>query len=594
MHKLVRKEKGSALLLVVFCAFILVMLIWAGFEYSKMLLGSRHARHSVDAAVLNIAKRAPEVRIPTDVLFLDVADSEGKVGLSNINRVWGKAFLINANVQDMKEEEVHTDEAVSHGDTAYKLAQWVNDRLQAKLMDRTTLNKHFQEIADLRRLSGDHRQFTRMTDDTFTCAMVGRGNASNLSFRREQLPGKTSADGCDVSGVSYIKGYSPFKVNQRNFAFVSFSQNEMPQLISDQLFSTNRSDTHPIREAGNPVCNAFAATGVISGASSDFKASASGLANPQTRFTLALPRAYITVQFRNRAKWFFENKWVNETSYGFNTEVQNGIPYKENNLVVGKPFRKGGGYLDGWASLGNEYKDATLSKSLELNPEGKKLAMEKMLQRIREIKADFTMTDLVTLFAREVVVPHAAKYYIYPVYHTSDLTDPEIVMTADLDDLPKWMDAESKPEGDGKIVCDQDKLIDEPNYCWGERVGGGFGGTFDHWTEVSGRVWWKPGTGYGQCLGEMRYEHLTEVFFKSPELKDERDSWEPDGNRWLNTGVANHGPLFRPAVPQIPGERSPLKGVATNAGPRHLTRVMDTEEYKPKPGLKPSRSSGTE
>ncbi|MDZ4834635.1 MAG: hypothetical protein SGJ27_12725 [Candidatus Melainabacteria bacterium] len=566
MHKSARKEKGSSLFLVALFALILVALVWLGFEYVMMLRHSRTARNTVDAAVLNIAKRAPESRVPCDVLYNDVADSDGKVGLSNINRVWGKAYLINANVQEMRDEEVVSDDAVAHGDTAYRIAEWVNNKLQAKLSDHHTLNMYFQQTSGLRQGIEHPEEMKLSSEDGYKWAMLGRGGSSNLEFKQDQLPGKVRAEESrNFDGSTSLKGYTPFKTNSKNFCFVAFNKNEAPQLVSDSEFMHNRSDTKPIKDAGNPVSNAFSATGIIKGPTTSYKASAAGLANPQNRFTLALPRAYIVVQFRNRAKWYFENKWVNETSYGFKPEVQNGLPLYENKMFVGKKFTKGGGYIDGWASLGNEYKDAALSKSLEISPDGKKLAMEKMLQRIREIKADFSMADLTALFANEVVVPHAAKYYIYPVYHTKDLSDPEIVMTADLDDLPKWMDADSRPEGNHKIVNDGEVRIDEPNYCWGERVMGGMGGSgsIDHWTEISGKVWWKPGTGYGQCLGEMRYEHLTEIFFKDHDMPAQRPT-TADTDDWISTGKSRAS-QFQPPV--FPSRAELLRG-PVNAGPK--------------------------
>jgi hypothetical protein len=566
MRKPVRREEGASIFLVIFFAFLLVILAWLGFEYVMMLRGSHQARNTVDAAVLNIAKRSPESRVQCDVLYRDVADSEGKVGLSNINRVWGKAYLINANVEDMRNEEVHTDEAVAHADTAYRVAEWLNTRLSNQLTDHKTLNSYFQQTGELRKPGSRLEEIERCKEEGFPTAMIGRGGPSNIDFKQEQLPGSIKAESSNWNGVSYLKGYEPFKANAKEFCFVTFNKGEMPQLVSDEVFHQNRGDAHPIRGNVHPVSNAFSATGIIKSPTYSYKASACGLANPQTNFTLAIPRSYIVVQFRNRAKWYFENRWVNETSYGFAPEVQNGIPLYKDKRFVGKPFTRGGGYLDGYASLGNEYKDANLSKSLEISAAGKKQAMEKMLQRIREIKADFTMADLIQLFANEVVVPHAAKYYIYPVYQTKDLSDPQIVMTADLDDLPKWMDADSRPDGDHKIVSDQEVLIDEPNYCWGERALGGMGGgdSVDHWTEVSGKVWWKPGSGYGQCLGEMRYEHLTEIFFKSPGLPDKREKSDPGATEWLNTGKSSFS-NFNPPVTQTKAElnRGPI-----NSGPK--------------------------
>src|SRR5579883_2192690 len=89
-----RDNRGIAgIFFVAAMAVVLVLLIWCGFQYALMLKGSQQVRHSTDAAVLNIAKRAPEVTIDAYPLYYDVADSHRKIGLSNINRVWGKALL---------------------------------------------------------------------------------------------------------------------------------------------------------------------------------------------------------------------------------------------------------------------------------------------------------------------------------------------------------------------------------------------------------------------------------------------------------------------------------------------------------------------
>src|SRR5581483_1113978 len=124
----------------------------------------------------------------------------------------------------------------------------------------------------------------------------------------------------------YLAGYQPYKLNNKEYSFVSFSKGEMPHLVSDQLFLKNcvdlRSSARHNRISGTPVSNAFMATGIIEGPTGSLRASASGLANPQRQFTLAIPYAYITIQLRNRAKWYFENKFVHETAYDNHPEVQ--------------------------------------------------------------------------------------------------------------------------------------------------------------------------------------------------------------------------------------------------------------------------------
>src|SRR5690606_22258428 len=94
-----RNKHGVSLAFVGLCAVLLIVLVFMGFQYSMLLGGSRQVRNSVDAAVLNVSKRLPESKVATIPLYKDCADSTGQVGLSNINRVWGKAMLVAANAE---------------------------------------------------------------------------------------------------------------------------------------------------------------------------------------------------------------------------------------------------------------------------------------------------------------------------------------------------------------------------------------------------------------------------------------------------------------------------------------------------------------
>src|ERR1700722_5511612 len=88
-----RTAGGASLFLVILSAFGLIVLVWGVFQVYLVLGGSREVRNSVDAGALNLSKRIFELRVPVDPNYQDVADSNGQIGMSNINRVWGKAYL---------------------------------------------------------------------------------------------------------------------------------------------------------------------------------------------------------------------------------------------------------------------------------------------------------------------------------------------------------------------------------------------------------------------------------------------------------------------------------------------------------------------
>src|ERR1700679_3276284 len=124
-----RPAGGASLLLVIASAFGLVALIWGVFQLYLVMGGSREVRNAVDAGALNLSKRIFELRIPTDPSYNDVADSNGQIGMSNINRGWGKAYLINANAQQMQSDNQVGPAAISNADSAFQTAENLNNTL---------------------------------------------------------------------------------------------------------------------------------------------------------------------------------------------------------------------------------------------------------------------------------------------------------------------------------------------------------------------------------------------------------------------------------------------------------------------------------
>jgi hypothetical protein len=100
----IRGNKGASLGLIAMGALLVIIAIFAAFQLALYMGGSRELRNSVDAAALNVSKRMIEVKVKPDPMYNDIADSTGNVGLMNINRLWAKAYLINANQEAMQKE----------------------------------------------------------------------------------------------------------------------------------------------------------------------------------------------------------------------------------------------------------------------------------------------------------------------------------------------------------------------------------------------------------------------------------------------------------------------------------------------------------
>lgn len=509
----IRANRGASIYLVLACVSTIVLLIYGSFQLMRLFVASQELRNGVDAAALNVSKRAVEIKVPPSEGYDDCSDSTGNTSLTSINRVWGKAFLINANVEAMTADGQGTDMATANGNTAYQYAQQTNDTLYSALTAKSTLGQIFNDMGHKRsvKVLGSEAPMEASVDGEWTTSLVDRGSESNLSFNPNQLPGTT---GSQLYGIGpYVQGYRPFQINNRTYYLVPFRQNEMPHLISGQYFGTNRSDTNPIPGVTNALPNAYSGTGLTpNGTNASLSAVAYAVANPQRQYALSIPHSFVSIFISNTAKWYVNAKMVNQTAYQLGEQTQWGVKnYKLPN----------GGKLNGYASLGNEYgggggaQSVSVYQALMSLPADYQQSLAKLLQRINEINANYTAVNLTTLLQNQPVVAAVNQYLIYPVYQTSDATNPQIKISPATTTASGWLALQSRPEGTQKLLTNSDTLRDTPNYCWQVITGGNpQGGT--HWTEVTGDTQWQPGTGYNQCLGELRIDHITKCYFVPP------------------------------------------------------------------------------
>ncbi len=493
-----RRKSGASLVLVAVSAGFLIILLFIVFQFLTLNSGSREVRNAVDAAALNVSKRVGTLKVPVGGQFSDVADKGGLVGMSNINRVWGKAYLINANAEAIQKEGLTNQYTTQNADEAYRVAQIANDSLVETLTCKKKLDEFFNEMANLRKakLLGSASELKTVDGPGWDVAMVDRGAPSNLKFDEKQIPkGATVAP----SNAKHVSGYKPFTANNKNFVFASFIPNEMPHLTTDSNFNANDSRTSPL--TGNPIPNAFRANGINLGNKASLSASASSVANPRHEYRLAIPHAFIKIIVQNTGLWYVNGKQIAPpTFYKCFPETVQGIKsYK---------LPGSGRLLNGYASLGNEYKSGTLLSSLNALPGDHQEEFNRMLQRIQEIKHDFTMAELMSMLQKQ---PVAGMYIIYPTYSSNDNTDPNIQILAIADPtapLPvPWMNTAIQMDGMDKLIVTEAEQKDEPNYCWPQILGGN--PDCEHFTKVSGKAFWKPGTGYGPCLGVLTVARLT-------------------------------------------------------------------------------------
>ena len=509
-----RNDTGASLALVAVCAGVLILFIVFCFRLIMYFGGLQELNSTADAAALNIAKRSMEVRTTPAVaeyggIYNDCCDSQGLIGLSNINRLWGKAYLINANVEEMTANQQSSGMATDAADNAFSAAQGINDDLSGKLKDNLTLGSFFDQIAGVRL----HRMLggTAVNSDAnsnWTTALTDRGDQSNLAGSMNQVPGPAKAgfNGVPAYGDNYLRGYTPMQANNKSFYFIAFHSGEMPHLITQSYFDQSRQDKLPLADISNPLPNTFSGHGTTETALS---AQSFAAANPQVQYDLAMPHAFVSINMVNLAFWNVQGKQVNVTQYGFVPETQMGA----NHTPLGNGPNN---YLDGYASLGNEFGDNTLWGAITSIQQDPTQALASVVQRMQEIDQDFTQANLEQLLRSQTLVENANTYLIYPTYTTPDNTNPTIKISPytpkTQKTIPKWLNAAAANEGQGKNVVTKEPVQDDPNYDW-EKV---FGNAFQadkHWTDVGGNISWAPGTGFNQTLGKISVVHTTKCFF---------------------------------------------------------------------------------
>ncbi len=521
MHTSLRTNRGSTLGLVAMCALLVILALVAGFQMMIYFGSSQELKNSVDAGSLNVAMRASEIRVPAprESGYDDVADCSGRVGISNINRVWGKAYLINANAEDMNQTGYSNTNVSESAKSAYNLATKLNDQLYNALTSGASADVHFNQMAGakpakLLKTGGD---VSSSHDTDWTTACMYPGEESNISFDPPSLPPSARPNQINMNNKTYLQGYNAMEADGRKFVFTTFHSNEAPHLITVGTFDKAKNGS--ITSATTPIPNAFKSAGQINGKLA-LNAAAAAVANPMLTYQLQLPRAFVEIDITNQATGQVQMTQLRSVWYSPSTGKKLMTP---KNIDLKKP---GEGKLTAYGILGQEYTDLTLWGAIYALPGDKTAAMTKLLQRVREMRPGFTDTQLKKLLQKIPMPSDAAKLHAFIYCNdgcnaAGTLPDLQYGMSWEDDSgdehfsgLPSFIPAtgaQQLAEGSSKDIGTEQDGANEHNTAFSTILGPY--PTDIHSASEWGTVSWQPGTGYSSNLGVMTIARTTNLHF---------------------------------------------------------------------------------
>lgn len=531
-----KRRRGSAIAFSTVLAFALVIL-GVGFFFLYMYMGAQNeTKNATDSGALNLGRKVVDDSKVTVIIagdkkeefFRDVTDGPvpgvglGKVNLTNIDRIWGKALFVAINAKAAGGAAGDVDGNIQ---SAFEGAQSISDKLSAKLTNESNLHEFFEEYSkqnSTRMIAVDSKVSTMSGPEFWQTSLMDRGKESNIEVTNN-LPVNYALPGDYVTPTTrtpvpsgaqnkkYLKGYFPLEVKNQTFWTVPFQFDAKPHLVSKSLFDADKKPPHELPSPWNKaVPNAFSVGGkVITNGPVPEKAMSWVQTNPRRVFPLQFPNGFIRIVVKqNKLQWRLMGIPMDSTTYESQPETiknsGNGIPY---------PIIPICSTVSGEAHMGLEYIPPTLIQAINGNvppflpgsPVNKQ--MRYLLQRCKEMVPDCTMSDLWTALS---VVPMSSsdkeqKFYIFPaagkIIATPESIIPPLPGTnsdADPEGSVEWTDTSTKPLPNfftEQFTCNG---VPAPKFP----------------VPIVNKIkrTWKPGTGYqGGCLGEMTIEHTNDA-----------------------------------------------------------------------------------
>lgn len=569
MHKTgPRAQRGSMMILIIGFTFFFIILAVGVVQIMLILGGSHEVQDAVDAGTLNVGKKSVLITTKTgsgignqignmlgnilgkaapglngalggvgggigggigsilnsalgsmggpESQFNDVLDDNASVGLTNINRVWGKALLAAMNNKQMHDANLATGESDAHVESLYSGAKSISDRLADQLNQP---KNHFNYFAELSR-----RSTTRMSTDNakaqvipdikgnWETACMDRGEESNLIIEQSQLPEGFKADDpnfakkCDDGKIRF-KGYTPINVGGKDFPLVSFMTKTQPHLVSQKTFSDNLLKTKPMSFWPKPIPNAFSCQGRLSDPNkpdkNEQRARSFVISNPQKDFQAQFPHGFLKIQVDDcDLIW---NQWPVPGEVGKDSYGAYPLQQKSHTFII-----FGLGTMDVQAYVGNEFVPPTLDKALNAFYGDTDEIKKNMVQRIAQIKPGYTVDDLDKMLGSTFMFPSDKEFFIFPDSKGEIRT---MTRTFAMANNVLWLPlSDNEPDGKETEMGDDQSLPMIPNFCtWQTKsVLGLSGGAAIAIAE--GKFFWQPGSGWNGCLGKVRIKRKTTVY----------------------------------------------------------------------------------
>ncbi len=523
---------------------LIILAIVSGFRLSVYLGSSQEMKNSIDAGALNVAKRVFELKTNAAASnskqgtgYDDVTDSQHMIGLANINRVWGKAYLVNANAQAMSQGGYGTS-----GDSpnqASQNARTLNDQLYGVITDKGLLHTYFNKLLASKpaKLLGQRGTVIAADQSNWDSAALYRGEESNIQVNDLQtIPSGVAPNLYTRFNSSWMQGYNPSQANGNYFGFVTFHANEASHLVANGTFDQWKK----VPVSNNPAMtlpNAFKESGQITD-QLPLGATASAVANPMRTYELTIPHSFVAVSLTSMVTARLDDGNGHVTNYSqtpYFADTGTIQPFKSVDLEKkGYKYPQSltkwlevTGYLSGYVSLGNELKPDNLWQAINALPGDHSAAIAAILQRTKEFKPGYTQSQLQQLLQSQKLLNTGSAtvtYYIYPKYSTPDNTDAQVAVGT-AGQLPAWLNTSAAPEGQSKQIVKETTQKDQPNTAWSNINDGQyevprkpkpswpFYSTDAHRTALSGTLSWQPGTGWRQCLGMLSINRKTDVIF---------------------------------------------------------------------------------
>lgn len=537
--KSVRTASGATLVLVAAVGSVLALVVAGVFLLAMILGGGRENSNATDAGALNLGRKIfteESFKVKRDQsAFNDVSDKSGEFGLANINSVWGRALLAQANAAFMQEEGLAGD-SIEHANRLFAEADSISDELSQRLDDRRRKAPVFEELAQQNslRMLGPTVQIRASNDENhcWESSFMNRGLPSNIEVpSKDLLPSNALYESLELND-GRIPGYKVLRIGTKSFCFVPFAPDERTHLVSQDEFKANTAANKPINGADwrTPIANAYAAEGICTdNLNLQHTALACVLTNPQKQYKLCMPHSFIHIRLeRNECKWMFNSP--DPRIGGFDVALVERETHYPNRLSPTNKSGEGGSALDGdlkanLLPLGKEYSvNPTLDKAIfgsDLEG-GESRKLEKALltrinQMVSKLGKKYSAADLHGLLSRagnaaEMQDGNEQDYYIY----SADGVDLNVSRRADALARAPWLADLIAHEADGReanaYASLSSELVLPPGIVMIDPLPGAnivvppFGRMK---VEINDK--WQPGSGYDGCLGQLRVCHKTTV-----------------------------------------------------------------------------------